>query len=91
MVVVVVAASAVVAAAVAATAAEQDDDDDEPQAGTVVVSVVKPHDCHLTLRHSMRQSPLGSLTVIKNLKRTDQISPFRGIQAERNGGFNGRF
>ena len=58
-------ATAVVAAgiaAVAAATADQDDDDDEPQAGTFVVSVVKAHDCHLTLRHSMRRILFWSLT-----------------------------
>ena len=48
---------------VAAAATDQDDDDDEPQAGTVVVSVVKAHDCHLALRHSMRRTSFGSLTI----------------------------
>ena len=62
-----VAASAGVAVAAAAATAEQNDDDDEPKAGTVVVSVVKPHDCHLALRYSMRQIPFGSLTGIKIL------------------------
>ena len=41
--------------AVATAATDQDNDDDEPQAGTVVITVVKAHDCHLTLRHSMRR------------------------------------
>ena len=52
-----------VVAAVTTAANQDDDDDDEPETGTVVVSVVKPHDCHLTLRHSMRQFPFGSLTL----------------------------
>jgi hypothetical protein len=43
-----IAATAVAAAATAE--ADQDDDDEEPQTGTVVVSVVKAHDCHLALR-----------------------------------------
>ena len=62
MVMVMAAAAAAIAAA---TAAEQDDDNDEPQAGTVVVSVVKPHDCHLTLRYSMRQNSFLGLTILE--------------------------
>ena len=54
--------AAVIAPGVAAAAEEQNDDDNEPQAGTVVVSIVEPHDCHLTLlRHSMRREPVWSL------------------------------
>ena len=49
--------AAVAAAPAVAAATDQDDDDDEPQAGTVIVSIVKPHDCHLALRHSMRRVP----------------------------------
>lgn len=60
-----VAAAAAAAPGTAAAAADQDDDDDEPQAGTVVVSVVKAHDCHLTLRHSMQKVSVGSLTIEK--------------------------
>ena len=33
----------------AAAAPEQDQDHDEPQAGAVIVSIVKAHDCHLAL------------------------------------------
>lgn len=59
----VMAAIAAAGIAVAATATDQDDDDDEPQAGTVVISVVKAHICHLALRHSMRRSLSVSLTI----------------------------
>ena len=60
----VVAAVVVIAVAgVAAAAPEQNENDDEPQAGTVVVSIAKTHNCHLTLRHSMRQKPVLGLTI----------------------------
>ena len=55
MIVVMTAAGIAAGVAVATAATDQDDDDDEPQAGTVVITVVKAHECHLTLRHSMRR------------------------------------
>ena len=56
--VIAAAVAVMVAAAITATAAVAEavvpaaatDQDDDPQAGTIVVSVVKPHLCHLTLR-----------------------------------------
>ena len=54
--------AAVAVAAGIAAAGEQNDDDDKPQAGTVVVSVIEPHDCHLTSEYSMRQTAFESLT-----------------------------
>jgi len=56
------AAAAVTVAAVAA-AADQDDNDHEPQAGTIVVSVVKAHNNHLALQHSMQGALFWSLTM----------------------------
>ena len=48
--VVMVVTIAEIAAPVSAAAAEdQDEDDDQPQAGAVIVSVVKPHESHLAL------------------------------------------
>ena len=46
----ITATAAVAEAVVPAAATDQDDEKDDPQAGTIVVSVVKPHLCHLTLR-----------------------------------------
>ena len=37
-------------AVVSTTAQHQNDNDDEPQAGTIVVSVIKAHVCHLFSR-----------------------------------------
>ena len=87
---VVVAATGI--AAVAAATADQDDDDDEPQAGTVVVSVVKAHDCHLTLRHSMRWISFGSLAILKFLRRRNKTANSNHFACgrARNGGFNGK-
>ena len=61
--------AAVAASAVVSTTAQhQNDNDDEPQAGTVVVSVIKAHVCHLFSRleifyarcHEMEPDPLES-------------------------------
>jgi hypothetical protein len=65
IVMVVTAARTAVGIAVAAAATDQNDDDDKPQAGTVVITVVKAHDCHLTLRHSMRRILWRSLAFRK--------------------------
>ena len=81
--------AAVIAPRAIAAAEEQNDDDDEPQAGTVVVSVVKPHDCHLTLlKHSMRREPVWSLANQKIPERWEKTRVFAGI-GKRNGGFHG--
>ena len=63
----------------ATAAADQHDDDDEPQAGTIVVSVVEAHDCHLALRHSMRPASKGSLAAEKNCREGKISSPSRDV------------
>ena len=52
---------------------------DEPQAGTIVVSVVEAHDCHLALRHSMRPASKGSLAAEKNCREGKISSPSRDV------------
>ena len=73
----------------AAAAANQDDDDDEPQAGTVVVSVVKAHRMVTSLRDILCvRFPKGGLTVGNFFidKNVESVSATAG--AERNGGFD---
>ena len=47
---------------VAAATAEQNDDENDPKTGIIVVSIVKAHDCHLALRHSMHRCLIRGLT-----------------------------
>jgi len=88
--VVVMAAAAIAAPEVAAAAEEQNEDNDEPQAGAVVVTIVEPHDCHLTLlRHSMRREPEWSLANRKIPGEPGKNRVSSSESAKRNGGFHG--
>ena len=75
--------------AAAAAAANQDDDDDEPQAGTVVVSVVKAHRMVTSLRDILCvRFPKGGLTVGNFFVDKKVESVLAVAKTGRNGGFD---
>jgi len=74
-----------VALRVAAAAAYDQDENDEPQTGTVVVSVVKAHVCHLFIqisRYSMRRGSAWSLTIENFMDFTNIQSEIRPFPAQ---------
>ena len=73
--VVMVVTIAEIAAPVSAAAAEdQDEDDDKPQAGAVIVSVVEPHESHLSLSLFYASGPRREPDRLKNPVKREKIA-----------------
>ena len=90
VVITVVTAITVAVMVAAAAAGDQDEDDDQPQAGAVIVSVVKPHESHLALSLFYASGSRREPDRLKNSREAGKIAFFTVQQYPdgENGGFH---